>query len=146
MTPRRILTSSVPPTLMMTLIILTSARAVTSVTCDDHPAANGCSNPLPELQHEEKFFSACNRHDVCYGCGSLYNITRLMCDNFFMVDMVMACISTRRVPSISCLSMATKFFAAVRIFGYFFYINGLGERSYCVTEQDPPCLPETDRK
>uniref|UniRef100_A0A098LXW7 Ccr_07 putative toxin n=1 Tax=Crassispira cerithina TaxID=1077925 RepID=A0A098LXW7_CRACE len=148
MTPRRILTSSVPPTLMMTLIILTSARAVTSVTCDDHPAVNGCSNPFPGGEHEETFIPACSRHDVCYGCGSLYDITRGECDLAFLDDMLTACLttSTRRRKRMSCSDTARLFFLGVDLFGHLHYTYGDRERSYCERELDLPCLPEIETR
>lgn len=37
------------------------------------------------------FETDCNKHDICYGCGTYYNLSRSDCDNFFHKDMIETC-------------------------------------------------------
>jgi len=67
---------------------------------------NGCSVPewIPKdfvNSHGEKivnytqlFETDCNKHDICYSCGSHYNLSRADCDNLFYMDMLTTCENT----------------------------------------------------
>ena len=42
-------------------------------TCDFNPYTNGCSSPTGKYTpYQRQFTQACNKHDVCYKCVSIY--------------------------------------------------------------------------
>lgn len=60
--------------------------------CEADKHANGCSVPLGiDTPFKETFTKACNKHDVCYGCGYHYEWSRADCDASFLRDMKLLC-------------------------------------------------------
>ncbi|KAK3733985.1 hypothetical protein QZH41_009840, partial [Actinostola sp. cb2023] len=54
--------------------------------------SNGCSVPLGiATPYKGRFTPACNKHDICYGCGHHFNWTRDLCDDGFLADMKTTC-------------------------------------------------------
>lgn len=49
------------------------------------------SSDKSEENYSQIFETDCNKHDICYGCGSVYNLTRADCDNLFHKDMKTTC-------------------------------------------------------
>jgi len=43
------------------------------------------------VHYDQLFETDCNKHDICYGCGTYYNLSRSDCDNYFHKDMVETC-------------------------------------------------------
>lgn len=69
------------------------------LSCAADKFADGCSVPLAfPAPFKNEFTSACNRHDICYGCGHHYNWSRSACDDAFYKNMKLKCehIRTRR--------------------------------------------------
>ncbi|KAK3743878.1 hypothetical protein RRG08_048505 [Elysia crispata] len=59
--------------------------------CDRYDV-DGCSVPFKNaFQIVRRFTPACNRHDICYDCGKVRNVTRLECDSAFLEDMMKIC-------------------------------------------------------
>ncbi|KAL8616313.1 hypothetical protein ACOMHN_056256 [Nucella lapillus] len=58
-------------------------------------AANGCSAPF-NFPFKQQFTPSCNSHDVCYGCGALYGLSRADCDEAFLDNMIVACLKKAR--------------------------------------------------
>ncbi|XP_005095508.1 uncharacterized protein LOC101858258 [Aplysia californica] len=69
----------------------TEATSTESEPCTQN-GVDGCSVPLviPAF-FRGRFTPACNRHDVCYGCGAMYSQTRHHCDVGFLNDMKAQC-------------------------------------------------------
>uniref|UniRef100_A0A7M5XEZ6 Uncharacterized protein n=1 Tax=Clytia hemisphaerica TaxID=252671 RepID=A0A7M5XEZ6_9CNID len=62
------------------------------LSCAADKYADGCSVPsMIPAPFKREFTSACNRHDICYGCGYHYNWTRQQCDEAFYKNMVLTC-------------------------------------------------------
>eukprot|EP00112_Aurelia_sp_Birch-Aquarium-sp1_P007971 Seg187.12 transcript_id=Seg187.12/GoldUCD/mRNA.D3Y31 product="Conodipine-M alpha chain" protein_id=Seg187.12/GoldUCD/D3Y31 len=60
--------------------------------CKADKYANGCSVPLGmNAPYKDQFTPACNKHDICYGCGHHYNWSRTQCDKSFHEDMNTIC-------------------------------------------------------
>ncbi|GFS24629.1 conodipine-M alpha chain [Elysia marginata] len=57
-----------------------------------HYEGDGCSIPfgLPFF-YKTQFTKSCDRHDVCYHCGSAYNFTRPQCDHAFRQNTLATC-------------------------------------------------------
>jgi len=53
----------------------------------------GSKKPSKE-NYAQIFETDCNKHDICYGCGSHYNLSRADCDKLFYKDMVQTCENT----------------------------------------------------
>jgi len=53
------------------------------------------SSKKPSKENYAQVFDTdCNKHDICYGCGTHFNLTRSDCDNLFYKDMVQTCENT----------------------------------------------------
>ncbi|KAK7098034.1 hypothetical protein V1264_004924 [Littorina saxatilis] len=52
---------------------------------------DGCTNFYFYDTYEAIFTPACNRHDVCYGCGAKFNYDQAKCDRIFYNHMLAAC-------------------------------------------------------
>lgn len=60
--------------------------------CDADRNTNGCSTPMGmNAPFKRQFTMACDKHDICYGCGTHYNWTREDCDKALLRDMVRSC-------------------------------------------------------
>nr|KAG5712215.1 hypothetical protein BaRGS_014565 [Batillaria attramentaria] len=71
------------------------AVSVTANQCDSH--ANGCSIPFNmNYFYKDLFTPSCNKHDICYGCGAKFGVSRASCDNKFRQNMASACSTLRR--------------------------------------------------
>lgn len=68
-------------------------------SCSADKFADGCSVPsVIPAPFKKEFTPACNRHDICYGCGYHYNWSRAQCDEAFYKNMKLICehLRTRR--------------------------------------------------
>ncbi|XP_068697737.1 uncharacterized protein [Montipora foliosa] len=88
-----------PHSLILGLAILGGfvVSCCTARVCDADRTTNGCSTPMgmnAPFKHE--FTPACDKHDICYGCGHHYNWSRANCDKSLLNDMIGACHSLRR--------------------------------------------------
>lgn len=60
--------------------------------CEADRNTNGCSTPMGmNAPFKREFTPACDKHDICYGCGHHYNWTREECDKSLLNDMLRAC-------------------------------------------------------
>ena len=60
--------------------------------CDADTYTNGCSVPLGlDTPFKKTFTEACNKHDICYGCGYHFKWSRADCDASFLRDMKILC-------------------------------------------------------
>ncbi|KAL9975973.1 hypothetical protein ACROYT_G013201 [Oculina patagonica] len=60
--------------------------------CDADRNTNGCSTPMGmNAPFKRQFTMACDKHDICYGCGTHYNWTREDCDKSLLRDMLRSC-------------------------------------------------------
>lgn len=58
----------------------------------DIKLTNGCSIPWGiEFPYKEFFLPACQRHDVCYVCGTTHEVKRTQCDEAFHQNMLYLC-------------------------------------------------------
>lgn len=65
--------------------------------CDADRNTNGCSTPMGiNAPYKREFTPACDKHDICYGCGHHYNWSRADCDKALLSDMLGACHSRVR--------------------------------------------------
>nr|UMA83986.1 venom-related protein conodipine [Conus judaeus] len=132
---------------VMTTVMMMMAMPVKADQCDQHPVVNGCSVPsFIQPQHQDTFTPACYRHDVCYGCGAKYRVTKEQCDDAFLRDMKEACRQKRgrRLTvqvEMECENMAKAFYAAVWAFGDSHYVRAGTPNSRCRADLDKPCLP-----
>ncbi|KAL9975615.1 hypothetical protein ACROYT_G012798 [Oculina patagonica] len=85
---------------------------------------NGCSIPgnLP-YYYKSHFTPACNKHDVCYGCGVRNGWSRLQCDRAFYRDMLSVCRNLHWAHGPFCYTAARRYFNGVRLFGGIHYKN-----------------------
>ncbi|XP_028392628.1 uncharacterized protein LOC114517170 [Dendronephthya gigantea] len=76
------------------LIFLLSytGEMMTEGLCDADSYTNGCSVPLGlGTPFKKTFTKACNKHDICYGCGYHFQWSRADCDASFLRDMKILC-------------------------------------------------------
>merc|ERR1712025_174760 len=58
---------------------------------------NGCGGEgtpkalLKLVPYQKTLMKACNKHDVCYGCGSKYHWNQKVCDDAFLRDEIALC-------------------------------------------------------
>uniref|UniRef100_A0A0K8TTR8 Conopeptide n=1 Tax=Conus lenavati TaxID=1519839 RepID=A0A0K8TTR8_CONLV len=128
------------------MMMMMMAMPVKADQCDNHPTVNGCSVPdFLRVQHLKTLTPACNRHDVCYGCGAKYGVTKTQCDDAFLRDMKEACRQAGRrralTVSMDCPDMANAFHTAVWAFGHSHYVDAGTPNSDCREDLDKPCLP-----
>ncbi|XP_041355577.1 uncharacterized protein LOC121373186 [Gigantopelta aegis] len=75
-------------------VFIVLSLAIVVVTGDpcNRNGVDGCSIPgtLPPI-YKRKFTSACNRHDICYFCGSYKRVNRGNCDSRFRRNMIKKC-------------------------------------------------------
>lgn len=65
--------------------------------CEADRNTNGCSTPMGmDAPFKREFTPACDKHDICYGCGHHYNWTRKDCDKSLLSDMLRACHTSSR--------------------------------------------------
>ncbi|KAL8566325.1 hypothetical protein ACOMHN_050443 [Nucella lapillus] len=142
--------------------LLTAVTMVSVVSGADPCAqfANGCSTPLHlPMVYKTRFTPSCNKHDVCYRCGAKYGISKATCDTNFLHNMAAACSahdavrrdlfssssssSSSSVQKRSACSVVAKdfFYAAVHLFGGFFYHDVAEVESYCSQPTAMSCLP-----
>ncbi|XP_071115126.1 uncharacterized protein [Haliotis cracherodii] len=76
---------------------------------------NGCTTLFKWVPYQSTFRSSCNRHDVCYACGSKYFKSQEECDKAFKTNMKAEC------SNFSCKLWANLYYLAVRTFGRFYY-------------------------
>ncbi|XP_046575140.1 conodipine-P3-like [Haliotis rubra] len=76
---------------------------------------NGCTTLFKWVPYQSTFRPYCNRHDVCYACGSRYERSKEDCDRRFKRNMDKSC------SDLQCRTMAAFYYKAVRVFGHFFY-------------------------
>merc|ERR1712150_10313 len=70
------------------------------------------------------FVGACNKHDVCYGCGEVYGWSQSACDNAFYYDMGRQCsadLAWYDPRKIICTKMKHAFYNKVKYVGSNFY-------------------------
>ncbi|KAL8599114.1 hypothetical protein ACOMHN_007830 [Nucella lapillus] len=128
------------------------AMTVQASNCDTH--ANGCSIPFGcPFIYKETFTPSCNRHDMCYGCGADYGISKDDCDTNFLHEMTKACFSARRRRLISrdkrniCSSMATTlYYEAAHWFGQSHFEEAGKTETYCAEAWVQSCLPPSTRR
>eukprot|EP00794_Sanderia_malayensis_P000040 gene40-632_t len=114
---------------LMAIMIRTSCSL-----CISEQKVNGCSVPFKStFPYSTVFKPACNRHDVCYRCGTLFQWPRKDCDNGFLNDMLEICDKRERASLQSmavgnekfgidaCRRAAKAYQTGVRIFGFWFY-------------------------
>ncbi|XP_063406103.1 uncharacterized protein LOC134690060 [Mytilus trossulus] len=85
--------------------------------------SHGCNlSILRRFPYNNAFVKPCNRHNICYRCGSKFSKTRLYCDHIFLHDMLEVC---KRMPYLRiarCKSYAGRvYYKAVRVGGLFFF-------------------------
>ncbi|KAK6179203.1 hypothetical protein SNE40_011618 [Patella caerulea] len=97
--------------------------------------SNGCSIPFgANFFFKQTFTPACDRHDACYKCGVMWNLSRRRCDHTFKDHLKRICRQTFRNPSfnyVRCKFVASIYYAAVRAGG------GMGFK----TRPKPWCTP-----
>ncbi|KAK7113888.1 conodipine-P3-like [Littorina saxatilis] len=129
------------------LAVLLCAAVVTvkGDVCATH--ANGCSIPFGwTFFYKTLFTTACNRHDVCYGCGATHGLSKASCDSAFLRDMDAACHASGRRRSIQQRSVCTTtaqdvYYAAVHYFGSSHFSGPGHTASYCSQSWVRSCLP-----
>ena len=73
------------------MAIILASQAVDFQKCITK-MTNGCSIPLNlPFPYKDIFLPACERHDICYECGKMYNWTRNQCDVSFQKNMLTLC-------------------------------------------------------
>ncbi|PVD21315.1 hypothetical protein C0Q70_19488 [Pomacea canaliculata] len=115
--------------------------------CAEH--SNGCSIPgdLPFF-YKNTFTPACDRHDMCYNCGSLLGYTKDQCDQYFLNNMLKICASVRRRRDTlsrkyrsTCTLTATVYYEGVHLAGAsHFRVPGHTD-PYCTTDLVRTCVP-----
>eukprot|EP00795_Rhopilema_esculentum_P017501 gene17501-9120_t len=110
---------------------------------------NGCSVPFRgKFPYSRYFKPACNRHDVCYRCGSHYGWSRFDCDKGFLNDMLDICSKESAAQALSSASLqealgfldtcrvaAQSYYSGVRLLGGLFYRRN--SPSWC---SENPCV------
>ncbi|XP_047134278.1 conodipine-P2 [Hydra vulgaris] len=103
------------------------------LSCAADKFADGCSvPPIIPAPFKNEFTSACNRHDICYACGTHYNWSRSDCDMSFYNNMKEVCSQMKEKRSFwgsvvdllnnigskanQCRTAAKVYFEAVRLF------------------------------
>ncbi|XP_076466848.1 conodipine-P3-like [Babylonia areolata] len=139
-------------TRMPAVVAVVVVMVVVAVQATDQCAkyANGCSVPfgLP-FAYKDEFTPDCNRHDVCYGCGSAHGLTRDDCDTAFLNDMRQTCTTVRRRRGTRdkrniCSNFAEDlYYEAVRIFADSHFHHKDNIESYCGEDWVPSCLPSS---
>ncbi|XP_033762309.1 uncharacterized protein LOC117343874 [Pecten maximus] len=110
------------------VLCLTSLIALTvhaGYTCDKNKYSNGCSVPKGiKIAFKGRFKPACNKHDICYRCMTVFGISRLQCDRRFKKNMKRICKTLKGKNFIdkflkreSCKKHADIYYTAVRAGG-----------------------------
>ncbi|XP_067675719.1 uncharacterized protein [Haliotis asinina] len=109
---------------------------VEDIVCGDCTGGevNGCTANLPLGLYKKSFTSSCNRHDVCYMCGSKFGKSRSWCDWRFLQNMLSTCSTW----DILCHGHAHCYFIAVLVFGAFFYHDS--PVTWCDDSWIEPCI------
>nr|QNH72513.1 toxin candidate TRINITY_DN7890_c0_g1_i1 [Isarachnanthus nocturnus] len=78
--------------LSLSLLGVSCSWALPRTLCEVDRQTNGCSVPFGiDAPFKREFIPACDKHDICYGCGHHYNWTREECDRGFFEDMKGLC-------------------------------------------------------
>nr|QNH72507.1 toxin candidate TRINITY_DN36719_c0_g1_i1 [Pachycerianthus maua] len=113
-------------TLALSLTFLgVSCWAMPRKLCEVDRQTNGCSVPFGmEAPFKRQFIPACDKHDICYGCGHHYNWTREQCDQGFFEDMKSIC-KERSLPMSYPGQRSRRFFleAALKLWHFFHIIS-----------------------
>ncbi|PFX19817.1 uncharacterized protein LOC111337718 [Stylophora pistillata] len=81
----------IDPVLILGLFVLRFTFCSGRV-CEADRNTNGCSTPMGiNAPFKREFTPACDKHDICYGCGNHYNWTREACDKALLHDMIQSC-------------------------------------------------------
>ncbi|KAL4238249.1 hypothetical protein ACF0H5_002962 [Mactra antiquata] len=100
-------------------ILLCLDHATCYDPCDVQPYVNGCSIPanLPYF-YKDVFRPDCNKHDVCYGCGEKFGISRRECDKRLYARIIERCRTDRSVRYEGwCNAVTTDYYLGVRLGG-----------------------------
>ncbi|XP_041373937.1 conodipine-P2-like [Gigantopelta aegis] len=114
----------------LAVVVITEARG----RCDRN-GADGCSIPgkLPFF-YKKRFKAACNKHDICYYCGSARHVSRKSCDSYFLSNMKKTC----NCLTPFCNRTAWVYYLAVRAGGHKYFQNQ--SAWFCNQSWVPSCM------
>jgi len=110
--------------LAVVLTVIVGATVIVAPAASAYPSwyhPNGCTSPGFLSSWNNKFRSACDRHDVCYDWELNWagETGRAICDGRFLTAMNATCSGW----DLACRGMAATYYTAVRTFGAPFFNN-----------------------
>ncbi|KAK6165428.1 hypothetical protein SNE40_022356 [Patella caerulea] len=117
------------------LLALLVVELVDAQSCHTH--SNGCSDPF-NMAFKRRFKPACDKHDVCYSCGSGRGVSRARCDQIFYNNMTQYCSGQRRSQRQACYANAHTYYFGVSAFGRRRYLNR--PKSWCSQSWVAKCI------